>query len=170
MIKTIYFAGGCFWGVEAYFQQLIGVQETKVGYAQGNGDKPTYEQVCTGTTGYAETVEIMYDDAFVSLRALLGHMFRFIDPTVLNRQGNDIGTQYRTGVYYVDETDHPVIVEFLRGEQQHYDKPFVIEVEKLRNFFEAESAHQDYLLKHPFGYCHINLNLVQEDEKKAEYR
>jgi len=170
MEKTIYLAGGCFWGVEAYFQQLAGVLNTEAGYAQGNGLKPTYEQVCTGTTGYTETVAVIYDDAIISLEVLLGHMFRFVDPFSLNKQGNDVGTQYRSGIYYVDVADEPIITTFLATEQQKYDRPFVIEVEPLRNFFVAEPEHQDYLLKNPAGYCHINLNLVNEEEKKETYR
>jgi len=166
MQKTIYFAGGCFWGVEAYFQQLKGVHDTTVGYAQGNGTKPTYAQVCTGTTGYTETVKVTYDPTSISLTQLLEHMFRFVDPTSLNKQGNDIGTQYRSGIYYVDDADLPIIVAFLEKAQQGYNQSFVIEVEKLRNFFEAELEHQDYLLKNPHGYCHVNLRVIKEHEKK----
>jgi methionine-S-sulfoxide reductase len=167
MEKSIYFAGGCFWGVEAYFQQLKGVERTRVGYAQGNGIVPTYAQVCTGTTGYTETTEIYYDDTVITLVDLLGHFFRFVDPTSLNKQGNDIGTQYRSGIYYVAMTDVPIIEKFLQQRQRDYDKPFVIEVEQLRNFFAAEPEHQDYLLKHPGGYCHVNLNVIKESEKKT---
>jgi len=166
MQKTIYVAGGCFWGVEAYFQQLKGVVQTRVGYAQGNMDNPTYADVCTGMSGFTETVRIVYDDVVLSLSTLLEHMFRFVDPTSLNKQGNDIGTQYRAGIYYTDVIDVPVIEAFLTQKQAQYEKQFVIEVEKLRNFFEAEAEHQDYLLKNPSGYCHVNLALITADEKK----
>lgn len=166
MEKTIWLAGGCFWGVEAYFALLNGVLETKVGYAQGNGKKPTYEEVCKGDTGYTETVEIQYNNTTITLDSLLSHMFRFIDPTSLNKQGGDIGTQYRTGIYYTDIMDLPIIQKFLTLQQHNYQQQLVVEVEQLRNFFEAEEYHQEYLTKNPNGYCHVNLNLVMPNERK----
>ncbi len=165
-MKKIWLAGGCFWGVEAYFQQLAGVVETKAGYAQGNIPNPTYEQVCTGTTMYTETVEISYDETRMPLDTLLHHMFRFIDPTSLNKQGGDRGTQYRTGIYYQDNNDDIIAREFLAKQQVNYKAPIVVEVEPLKSFYVAEDYHQDYLLKNPNGYCHINLNLVLPDERK----
>jgi peptide-methionine (S)-S-oxide reductase len=108
-MKEIYLAGGCFWGVEEYFSRIEGVVDTDVGYANGRRENPSYEQVCTGTTGHAETTYLKYDESLVSLEFLLDKFFRIIDPTLLNRQGGDIGNQYRTGIYYVDEEDIPVI-------------------------------------------------------------
>jgi len=166
MEKEIWLAGGCFWGVEAYFQMLKGVISTSVGYAQGNGIKPTYEEVCTGKTGYAETVKIIYNDNEIKLNALLSHMFRFINPTSLNKQGADEGTQYRTGVYYSDKDDRACILAFINQQKEYYELPLVVEVEAIKNFFEAEDYHQDYLLKNPKGYCHVNLNLIKSSEKK----
>lgn len=167
MEKEIYIAGGCFWGVEAYFQQLKGVNKTEVGYAQGNpAIKPTYELVCTGRTGYTETVYMAYDDEIITLDEILQHMMRFVDPTSLNQQGNDVGTQYRSGVYYVDDADEEIVARFLEELQNSYDKPVQVENEKLSIYWGAEEYHQEYLDKNPNGYCHVNLNLVQQHERK----
>lgn len=165
-LKKIWLAGGCFWGVEAYFQQLNGIIDTIVGYGQGNIERPTYQQVCTGTTGYAEVCEVTYDEKAVSLRKLLEHFFRIIDPTVLNRQGPDQGTQYRSGVYYVLEEDKKVILDFISEMQAHYADPIVVEVEAVKRFFPAEEYHQRYLQRTPGGYCHINLDLAKPNERK----
>ncbi|TLG72571.1 peptide-methionine (S)-S-oxide reductase MsrA [Culicoidibacter larvae] len=165
-MEKIWFAGGCFWGVEAYFAQIKGVLDTTVGYAQGTVVNPSYEQVCMGTTGHAETTEVVYDPQIISLDDLLEQLFRIIDPTVLNRQGNDRGSQYRTGIYYTNEADAAVTHNFIAKVQANYDKPIVVEVEPLKNFYPAEEYHQDYLQKNPGGYCHINLNLVKADERK----
>lgn len=165
-MEKIWFAGGCFWGVEAYFAQIKGVIDTTVGYAQGTVENPSYEQVCTGATGHAETTEVVYDPQIISLDGLLEQLFRIIDPTVMNRQGNDRGTQYRTGVYYTNEADAKTVNDFIAKVAANYDKPIVVEVEPLKNFYPAEEYHQDYLQKNPGGYCHINLNLVKDDERK----
>lgn len=160
MSNKIYIAGGCFWGVEAYFSTLDGVLDTTVGYANGDNKKyplPTYEYVCNGETGYAETVEIIYDPSILDLESLLGHFFSIIDPTTLNRQANDKGTQYRSGVFYTDEEDLPIIKKVIEQQQVLYPNPIVTEVEKLKNFYPAETHHQDYLKYHPQGYCHIKL-------------
>lgn len=160
MSKTIYLAGGCFWGVEAYFSTLDGVLDTTVGYANGDNKKyplPTYEYVCNGETGYAETVEIVYDSTILDLESLLGHFFSIIDPTTLNCQANDIGTQYRSGIFYTDDEDLPIIKKVTEQQQVLYPNPIVTEVERLRNFYPAEDYHQDYLKYHPQGYCHIKL-------------
>ncbi|MGI6092290.1 MAG: peptide-methionine (S)-S-oxide reductase MsrA [Veillonellaceae bacterium] len=165
-MKKIWLAGGCFWGVEAYFQQLKGVLDTTVGYGQGFTKNPTYEEVCSGQTGHTEICEIIYDETILPLPKVLEHFFRIIDPTTLNRQGPDRGTQYRTGIYYNDSGDLPVIKEFVQKMQTGYDKPIVVEVEPIKNFSAAENYHQDYLMKTPGGYCHINLALACPDERK----
>ncbi len=165
-MKRIVLAGGCFWGVEAYFKQLRGVTETTVGYTNGNFDHPTYEDLCQHRATHAEAVAIAYNEALISLPTLLGHMFRFIDPTIRDRQGHDIGHQYRTGIYYKDENDLPAIKSFLKQQQPNYKAPIVVEVLPEQGFFAAEGYHQDYLDKNPGGYCHINLRLVRPEEKK----
>jgi peptide-methionine (S)-S-oxide reductase len=165
-MKKIWFAGGCFWGVEAYFRQLKGILNTTVGYGQGSMDCPTYEQVCTGMTGHAEICEVTYDEEIVSLQKLLEHFFRIIDPTTLNRQGPDEGIQYRTGVYYESEADREVIINFIDKMKPHYAAPIIVEVEQVGRFFPAEDYHQSYLEKTPGGYCHINLGLAKPDERK----
>ncbi|WP_346355343.1 peptide-methionine (S)-S-oxide reductase MsrA [Azotosporobacter soli] len=165
-MKKIWLAGGCFWGVEAYFQQLKGVVDTTVGYGQGTLENPTYQQVCQGNTGHAEVCEIVYDESVLPLGTLLEHFFRIIDPTALNRQGNDYGTQYRSGIYYREEADQVKIMVFLTAQQKKYAAKIVVEVEPKRNFYLAEEEHQDYLRRNPSGYCHINLNLASEAEKK----
>lgn len=158
MIKKIYFAGGCFWGVQAYFSLLEGVITTTTGYANGNKENPTYEEVCTGETDFAETVMVEYDSNTITLDILLDHFFGIINPTSINRQGNDIGTQYRTGIYYVDEGDREQIIMKIDAEQRKYPDKIQTEVGKLKNFYEAEEYHQDYLDKNPLGYCHIDLS------------
>ncbi|MBP2635392.1 MAG: msrAB [Firmicutes bacterium] len=165
-MKKIWFAGGCFWGVEAYFRQLSGVLNTTVGYGQGSKDRPTYELVCTGMTGHAEVCEVTYEEKIISLQKLLEHFFRIIDPTTLNRQGPDEGTQYRTGIYYESEADRKVIIDFIDKMKPHYAAPIVVEVEPVGRFFPAEDYHQRYLEKTPGGYCHINLSLAKPDERK----
>jgi len=167
MMKKIWLAGGCFWGVEAYFQQLKGVLSTKVGYGQGNAKKPTYQQVCLGTTGYAEVCEITYDEKVLPLGKILEHFFRIIDPVTLNRQGPDHGSQYRSGVYYSDEGERKLILEFIKDQQPSYSEPIVVEVEPVKNFYLAEDYHQEYLQKTPGGYCHVNLMLAKPEEKKG---
>lgn len=157
-IMTIYFAGGCFWGVEKYFSQIHGVVETKVGYANGKTVNPAYEEVSTGKTGFTETVEVKCDPTKIPLNTLLKSYFSIIDPTSLNKQGNDIGTQYRTGIYYTNHDDEKVIKNFIVKEQKKYKKPIVVEVEKLKNFYAAEEYHQKYLEKNPHGYCHIKIS------------
>ena len=164
--KEIYLAGGCFWGTEHYFKQVEGVVETEVGYANGIIDNPTYEQVCTDTTQFAETVRVVYDPEKASLEFLLNLYFMAIDPVSVNQQGHDKGTQYRTGIFYTDEADVPVIREVYDEEQKKYDKPLVTEVEPLNCFYTAEDYHQDYLNKNPEGYCHLPLELF-EFAKKA---
>lgn len=166
MNKTLYLAGGCFWGVEKYFSLLKGVTDTTSGYANGTTANPSYEEVCSQNTGHAEAVKISYDSAQLSLSFLLEQFYKIIDPTLLNQQGNDIGTQYRTGIYYTDEADLPIIQASLAGLQAQFIKPLVVEVAPLQSFYNAEDYHQDYLDKNPGGYCHIPLSAF-EDAKKA---
>lgn len=154
-VSDIYLAGGCFWGVQKYFDCIEGVLHTEVGYANGVGDDPTYEQVCSGTTNFAESVHIQYDSAVVSLSFLLDMYYKVIDPISINKQGGDHGTQYRTGIYYVDASDRTIIDHSLQQLQKNYHDPLAIEVDTLVNFYEAEAYHQDYLDKNPNGYCHI---------------
>lgn len=157
-MKKIVLAGGCFWGVEEYMSRIDGVVKTKVGYANGLKENPTYQEVCTGTTGHAEACFIEFDENIISLEKLLFRFWRIIEPTWLNRQGGDIGHQYRTGIYYIDKEDIPVIESTLKVEQEKYDKPIVTEIKPLTSFYEAEEYHQKYLKKNPNGYCHINLD------------
>lgn len=157
----IYLAGGCFWGTEHFMQQIGGVERTEAGYANSRVENPTYEQVCTGRTGAAETVRVVYDPQQVGLPLLLDLYFRTIDPTSVDRQGNDRGTQYRTGIYYTDEADRPVIEAALDSLSRRYRQPLAIETGPLRNFYRAEDYHQDYLDKHPGGYCHIDPALFE---------
>lgn len=157
-MKKICLAGGCFWGVEEFFSRMPGVESTKVGYANGRTDNPTYEEVCRQDTGHVEACYIEYDSTRVSLQHLLDKFWSVIDPTVEDRQGPDVGSQYRTGIYYIDEDDLQIIEKSRLKEQARHEKPIVTEVEPLRKFFEAEEYHQNYLKKNPGGYCHIKLN------------
>jgi len=158
----IYLAGGCFWGMEKYIQSLQGVISTEVGYANGNKLNPTYEEVCRHNTGHAETVRIEYDPTVIPLEFLLSVFYQAIDPTSVNRQGGDIGTQYRTGIYYVDEADRPTIDKSISELAGNYTKPLAIEVKPLENFSPAEEYHQKYLDKNPGGYCHIGKDLIEK--------
>lgn len=159
--KTIYLAGGCFWGTEKFMSLIPGVEDAEVGYANSNVPDPTYREVCTGRTGAAETVKVTYDADSVSLPFLLNLYYKTIDPTSLNKQGNDRGTQYRTGIYYTDPAERPIIEESLSKLQENYSKPLAIEVGPLKNFYPAEDYHQDYLDNNPGGYCHINPGLFR---------
>jgi peptide methionine sulfoxide reductase msrA/msrB len=154
-MSEIYLAGGCFWGTEKYLSMIRGVLSTQVGYANGKTENPTYEEVCHTNTGHAETVHVVYDPAILSLEFLLELYYDTINPVSVNRQGGDIGTQYRTGIYYVNEEDLPVIEHSIAKLQKKYSKPIAIEVEPLHNFYPAEEYHQKYLDKNPGGYCHI---------------
>lgn len=167
-LKTIYLAGGCFWGVEKYLSLIPGVKETEAGYANGSTPSPTYEDVCRKGTGHAETVKVVYDPDEVSLPFLLEQYYAVIDPLSVNRQGNDSGVQYRTGIYYTDEKDKPVIEMSLKRLQQHFKQPLTIEVQPLKQFSRAEEYHQDYLNKNPDGYCHIPAFRFQEARQARE--
>ena len=157
-MKKIVLGGGCFWGMEAYFKRFEGILKTEVGYANGHTIDPTYKEVCTNTTGHAEVLYIEYDPSMITLEFLLMHLWKVIDPTLLNRQGGDIGSQYRTGIYYYDEADLLIIEASKEAEQQKYEKRIVTEVEPLKVYYPAEEYHQDYLTKNPGGYCHIKLD------------
>lgn len=161
MIKEIYLAGGCFWGAEHFFQQVAGVISTEVGFANGHTPDPTYKEVYTDTTGYAETVHVRYDNDKVGLKFLLRMFFKTIDPTSLNKQGEDEGTRYRTGIYYTDPADLTSIRTVFDEEQRKVSVPVVVEVGPLQNFYRAEEYHQDYLDKNPGGYCHLPLELFR---------
>lgn len=161
----IYFAGGCFWGTEHFLKQIRGVESTQVGYANSTVANPSYEQVCSGKTNAAETVKVVYDPEEVNLSLLLNLYFQTIDPTSLNRQGNDRGTQYRTGIYYINKADLSTINQAIQALATQYNKPIAVEVEPLKNFYPAEVYHQDYLDKNPGGYCHINPALFEMAQK-----
>lgn len=160
-MATIYLAGGCFWGVERYLSFVRGVLGTEVGYANGTTESPTYQEVVTGRTGHAETVRVAYDPAVAPLPFLLELFYKAIDPTSVNRQGPDIGTQYRTGVYYTDPADRSVIERSLIRLQEALGEPIAVEMGPLTNFTPAEEYHQDYLDKNPRGYCHIGGSLFK---------
>jgi peptide-methionine (S)-S-oxide reductase len=168
-MKKIILAGGCFWGVEAYFKRLNGVLDTQVGYVNGNYANPTYEDVCNEKATHAEAVYVEYDETLLSLEKLLEHLFRIIDPTSINKQGHDEGIQYRTGIYYYNDEDKAVALRFISQEQVHYKMPITVEVEQERGFFDAETYHQDYLDKNPFGYCHVNFSVMKKEEMKSTW-
>ncbi|MGP5066120.1 bifunctional peptide-methionine (S)-S-oxide reductase MsrA/peptide-methionine (R)-S-oxide reductase MsrB [Psychrobacter alimentarius] len=162
--RSIYLAGGCFWGIEAYMERVDGVVDAVSGYANGNTANPSYEQVIRGS-GHAETVKVTYDADKIDLDTVLKYYFRVVDPTSVNKQGNDRGVQYRSGVYYTDKEDKAVIDAALKRVQSQYKQKVVVENEALDNFYLAEAYHQDYLAKNPNGYCHVDLSLA--DEKPA---
>ena len=153
-MKTIWLAGGCFWGMQKFFDQFEGVLRTEVGYANGPDKAPSYEEVCADS-GHAETLRIDYDEDLISLTELLKYYFMVIDPLSVNRQGHDEGVQYRTGIYYTDETLLPEIRAVWQAEEEKAGAKLAVELEPLRNFFSAEEYHQKYLDKNPGGYCHI---------------
>lgn len=159
-IKEIYLAGGCFWGLQKYLDEAKGIESTVVGYANGNTSNPTYEQVCNNNTGHAETVYVTYDSSVISLESLLFIYFDAIDPTSVNKQGNDRGSQYRTGIYYTDDQDKEIIEKSIIKLQQKYTKPIMIDVKPLFSFYPAEDYHQKYLDKNPNGYCHISQDKI----------
>ncbi len=159
-VKEIYFAGGCFWGVEAYFKRISGVQITETGYANGKTAKTTYHELAK--TEHAETVRIIYDPATVNLEELLARYFKIIDPFSVNKQGNDRGRQYRTGIYYTDPASEKSVRAFFDFMQKKYAQPLAVEILPLKNFVRAEEYHQDYLNKNPGGYCHIDLSLAEK--------
>lgn len=156
----VYLAGGCFWGVEAYFSNLDGVIKTEVGYANGKTATTTYEEL--KVTGFAETVKVSFDEEIISLNEIFEHFYYIIDPTSLNKQGNDVGSQYRTGIYSRSEAILKAARNFLNIKQENEKEKILVEVKVLNNYIRAEEYHQDYLKKNPAGYCHINLDDVLE--------
>ncbi len=153
-METIYLAGGCFWGMQKFIDQFQGVARTEVGYANGPDKAPSYQEVCR-SSGHAETVRVDYDETVIPLEKLLDCYFMVIDPLSVNRQGEDAGIQYRTGVYYTEESQRPVIERVFSREREKAGAPLAVELAPLRNFFSAEEYHQKYLEKNPGGYCHI---------------
>ncbi|PPK98897.1 peptide-methionine (S)-S-oxide reductase MsrA [Parapedobacter indicus] len=168
--SIIYFAGGCFWGTEHFFKQVDGVIATEVGFANGRTDNPTYKEVVQKNTGYAEAVKVTYDAEKLDLNLLLDLYFLTIDPTSINKQGNDIGDQYRTGIYYTSEQQLPLIRQRIDKEAAKHARPIAVEVTPLKKYYKAEEYHQDYLDKNPGGYCHINPALfkVAKEANKAK--
>ena len=161
MTKDLYLAAGCFWGAEHYLKRIRGVVKTEAGYANGNISHPTYREVYTDSTGYAETVHVVYDPDVLGLERLVQIYFMAIDPTSLNKQGGDEGTRYRTGIYYSDPADLPGIRKIYDRVAGETKAPLVVEVKPLKNFYRAEDYHQDYLDKNPQGYCHISPALME---------
>ena len=153
-MKTIYLAGGCFWGMQKFFDQFDGIAETEVGYANGPDYAPSYQEVCKNS-GHAETLRIDYDPDTISLTALLEYYFMVIDPLSVNRQGEDSGIQYRTGIYYTGEDQLAEIKAVYAAQEEKAGAKLAVELEPIRNFFSAEEYHQKYLEKNPGGYCHI---------------
>ena len=171
--EVIYLAGGCFWGVEAFISRLKGVNATEVGYANGRDLAPTYEKVCTGKTGHAETVKVTYNPEIISLEEILENFYNIIDPYSKNRQGPDIGTQYRTGIYWQENSQRECVLKFLAKKQMESSKRVVVEARAIGNFYPAEEYHQKYFERNPQGYCHVDLNLINDEEfnhlTKKEY-
>ena len=161
MMKDLYLAAGCFWGAEHYLKRIRGVVKTEAGYANGNISHPTYREVYTDTTGYAEAVHVTYDPDVLGLERLVQIYFMAIDPTSVNKQGEDEGTRYRTGIYYSDPADLPSIMKIYDRVAGEIKAPLAVEVKPLKNFYRAEDSHQDYLYKHPKGYCHISPALME---------
>ena len=168
MEKEIYLAAGCFWGAEHYLKQLDGVVFTETGYANGHTQHPSYEEVYTDTTGFAETVHVRYNPQRISLKYLLEMYFRSIDPTSLNRQGADEGTRYRTGIYYTDADDRPMAEYVMEQEAKRCSAPLQVELLPLSSFYRAEEYHQDYLTHTPGGYCHLPKSLFEEARRQRD--
>lgn len=166
-VREIFLAGGCFWGTEHYFKMIDGVTDTQVGYANSIKENPSYQEVCSGATLAAETVKVEYDPGKISLEFLLDMYFHAIDPTSINQQGHDVGLQYRTGIYYTDAADLPIIERVMAKQQDKIKEKIAVEVKPLQNFYTAEDYHQDYLEKNKDGYCHLPLELF-EFAKKAK--
>ena len=171
--QVIYLAGGCFWGVEAFISRLKGVNQTEVGYANGHDLAPSYEKVCKGKTGHAECVKVTYNPKIISLKEILDNYYKIINPYEKNRQGPDIGPQYRTGVYWNEDSQRECVLKFFAKKQDSSVKKIVVEVGPINSFYPAEDYHQKYLERDPQGYCHIDLNLINDEEfnhlTKQEY-
>jgi methionine-S-sulfoxide reductase len=164
-MKKIILAGGCFWGVEAYYSKLKGVVETTVGYTDGPAKNPSYKEVCSDS-GHVEAVLVKYDETVIPLSKILEHFFRIVDVTEKDQQGHDVGIQYRNAIFFFDSSDEPLIRQALDLVKQKIKKPVFTIVKEATPFYDAENYHQDYLDKNPTGYCHINMNLIRPDERK----
>ncbi|MDD2371228.1 MAG: peptide-methionine (S)-S-oxide reductase MsrA [Firmicutes bacterium] len=154
-VKEIYLAGGCFWGTEKYLSLIKGVISTEVGYVNGKTKNPTYQDVCYNNTGHTEGVKVVYNPSIISLSEILELYYDVINPVSINRQGNDVGSQYRSGIYYMDESDRDEIMASIKELQTKYEEKIAVEVLPLSNYTTAEEYHQKYLDKNPGGYCHI---------------
>lgn len=161
-MKSIVFAGGCFWGVEAYLKQIEGVEFTEVGYANGKMISPSYEDVCSGS-GHAEAVSVCFDSEVISTKRLINLFFDIIDPTAVNRQGNDVGVQYRTAIFWQTNAQEALINSEIEKLAERLNKDIAIEVSPLNSFYRAEDEHQNYLDKNPNGYCHIPKSLLEKE-------
>lgn len=174
-MESIYFAGGCFWGTEHFFKQIDGVEATTVGYVNSNIPSPSYRQVCDGVSTAAEGVEVVYDPARIDIEALVGLYLLTIDPTSVDRQGNDVGHQYRTGIYYKNDSQLRQIETAVANARHIYGEDWAVEIVPLVNFYPAEDYHQDYLDKTPGGYCHLDPRLFDiarryRKDSKADLR
>ncbi|MDF9867621.1 peptide-methionine (S)-S-oxide reductase [Bacilli bacterium PM5-3] len=165
-MSDIIVAGGCFWGVEEYYRRLKGIVSTQVGYVNGSKDNLTYQEVCLQKYQAIEAVKLCYDENVISLEKILDHLFRIIDPTSLDKQGNDIGISYRVGAYYENEKDKEIIEKFIFKKQNEYLDKIVFEVKSVKTFSKAEDYHQEYLMKNNGGYCHVDFSLIRSDELK----
>lgn len=159
-MKTIYLAGGCFWGLQKFLDQFDGVISTETGYANGSTENPSYEDVRYKLTGHTETVKITYDETKLPTRQLLTYFFMAIDPLSVNKQGEDEGINYRTGIYYDDASLADDVKSVYDETEKKIGEPLAVEVGPLQNFYSAEEYHQKYLDKHPDGYCHISGSLL----------
>lgn len=163
---VIYLAGGCFWGLEKYFKLIHGVADTEVGFVNGHTSDPTYKEVYTDQTGYAECVRVIFDDEALPLEKLLDFFFRAIDPTSENKQGEDIGTRYRCGIYYSPDSPEDMdIIEAVYAEAEHRFGKIFVEKGPMLTYYPAEEYHQDYLQKNPDGYCHLRPELYELAKK-----
>ena len=165
--NTIYIAGGCFWGLQKYFDNIKGIVSTKVGYINGSDENTNYDKVCNGS-GHAEVIEIFYDKNIINLKTIFNLFIRVIDPTSLNKQNGDIGVQYRSGIYSNNKADLILIKDLIKNIQKDYDNDIVIEVKEIINYIEAEESHQKYLKKNPSGYCSIKLNQLEKKYRKGD--
>lgn len=162
--QVIYLAGGCFWGVEAFISRLKGVNSTEVGYANGYDLAPTYEKVCSGRTGHRECVKVTYNPKIITLREILENFYSIVDPFTVNRQGADVGSQYQSGIYWQEDSQKDIVLDFLKSKQKNTSRQIKIETKPISCFYTAEEYHQKYLEKHPEGYCHVDLNQINDEE------
>ncbi|MDL2211949.1 peptide-methionine (S)-S-oxide reductase MsrA [Erysipelotrichaceae bacterium OttesenSCG-928-M19] len=165
-MEEIIVAGGCFWGVAEYYNRLKGIEKSIAGYVNGTKDNLTYEEVCSQKYQAIEAIKLSYDEEIISPEKILEHLFRIIDPTSLDKQGNDIGMSYRVGAYYDNDKDKTIIENFVKEQQVNYAKEIVFEIKPVLRFNDAEEYHQDYLIKNPHGYCHVNFNKIAKAELK----